>query len=211
MNFEINLIFQTKKSRQKFNYLENEKSFYKIKSIFYPFKRPSLKQISRVFLEAESPTFRVEFHVSHTEGFQGLLLTSEVESFAIIVNNFQSLTGVGKLPRFWRGFLPHLCHIFQLATKNCIAFWISRTFLSNFFIFHGHYGIFWKTIKEVQRKIVLIFVCFPVATWPTVYIMFIGGPGYYMGQSIKSGTSKFCGKFCGKFWAFKKCQGIWSV
>ena len=45
INFEINLIFlikpsfyMTKTSRQKFEYLENEKSFYsKMKSVFYYF------------------------------------------------------------------------------------------------------------------------------------------------------------------------------
>ena len=39
-----------KKSRQKFNYLENEKSFFII------FEGLSLKQIKTFFLEGESPT-----------------------------------------------------------------------------------------------------------------------------------------------------------
>ena len=47
----------TKKSSQKFKYLENEKSFYdEIISIFIIFMGISLKQT--IFLEGESPTLK---------------------------------------------------------------------------------------------------------------------------------------------------------
>ena len=49
----------TKKSRQKFKYLENEKSFYdEIKNIFHHFEGLLLKQIIKFFLEGESPTLK---------------------------------------------------------------------------------------------------------------------------------------------------------
>ena len=63
MNFEIDLVFlikpffcMTKKSRQKFKYLENEKSFkMKQKAFFIIFKGLSLKQIKQFyFSEGES-------------------------------------------------------------------------------------------------------------------------------------------------------------
>ena len=45
----------TKKSRQKFKYLENEKSFWgKKKGLFIIFKGISLKQIKLFFLEGQS-------------------------------------------------------------------------------------------------------------------------------------------------------------
>ena len=44
----------TKKSRQKFKYIENEKCFEdEIKSVFHHFKGLSLKQIKRFFLVDE--------------------------------------------------------------------------------------------------------------------------------------------------------------
>ena len=47
----------TKMSRQKFKYLENEKSFYdEIKSIFYHFLRAIIEVNKKIFLEGESPT-----------------------------------------------------------------------------------------------------------------------------------------------------------
>ena len=68
MNFEINLIFlikpffyMTKKSRQKFKYLENGKSFQdEIKSIFIILKGLSMKQTIEFFLEGESPTLKYD-------------------------------------------------------------------------------------------------------------------------------------------------------
>ena len=46
-----------KKSKQKFKYLENEKSFQdEIKGIFIIFEGLSLKQIIKRFLEGDSPT-----------------------------------------------------------------------------------------------------------------------------------------------------------
>ena len=66
MNFKISLIFpfkpfffyMTKKSRQKFTYLENEKSFYDvIKSIFHHFLRAIID--ANIFLEGESPTLNL--------------------------------------------------------------------------------------------------------------------------------------------------------
>ena len=53
MNFEIKssrFYYMTKKSRQKVKYLENEKAFFII------FKGLSMKQITQLFLEGESPT-----------------------------------------------------------------------------------------------------------------------------------------------------------
>ena len=53
MNFEIKssrFYCMTKKSRQKVKYLENEKAFFII------FKGLSMKQITQLFLEGESPT-----------------------------------------------------------------------------------------------------------------------------------------------------------
>ena len=50
----------SKKSLQKRQYLENEKSFEdEIKIIFIIFKGLSIKQITRIFLEGESPTLNV--------------------------------------------------------------------------------------------------------------------------------------------------------
>ena len=47
----------TKKSRQKFKYLENEKSFYdEIKSIFHHCGRAITEANKKIFLEGESPT-----------------------------------------------------------------------------------------------------------------------------------------------------------
>ena len=47
----------TKKSIQKFKYLENEKSFQEeIQRIFHHFKGLSLKQINQIFLKGESLT-----------------------------------------------------------------------------------------------------------------------------------------------------------
>ena len=46
-----------KKSRQKFKYLENEKSFKdEMKAFFIIFEGLSLKQIKKNLLESESPT-----------------------------------------------------------------------------------------------------------------------------------------------------------
>ena len=50
-----------KKSRQKFKYLENEKSFQdEIKSIFYNFLRAIIEANKKGFLEGESPTLKVQ-------------------------------------------------------------------------------------------------------------------------------------------------------
>ena len=50
----------SKKSLQKRLYLESEKSFEdEIKIIFIIFKGLSIKQITRIFLEGESPTLNV--------------------------------------------------------------------------------------------------------------------------------------------------------
>ena len=49
----------TKRSGQKFKYLENEKTFKdEIKCIFYDFKGLSLKQIKQIFLKGEGRTLR---------------------------------------------------------------------------------------------------------------------------------------------------------
>ena len=45
-----------KKSRQKFKYFENEKSFWDEIKFFIIFEGLSFKQIKKVFLEGESPT-----------------------------------------------------------------------------------------------------------------------------------------------------------
>ena len=51
-----------KKSRQKFKYLENEKSFKdEIKAFFIIFEGLSLKQIKKTLLEGESPTLNWGF------------------------------------------------------------------------------------------------------------------------------------------------------
>ena len=56
----------TKKSRQKFKYLENKKSFSdEIKSSFYHFKRFSTEQIKQFFLEGESLTLSHDLHFHH--------------------------------------------------------------------------------------------------------------------------------------------------
>ena len=48
-----------KNSRQKFKYLEKEKSFLvEIKSIFYHFWRAFIEANKKIFLEGESPTLR---------------------------------------------------------------------------------------------------------------------------------------------------------
>ena len=50
----------TKKSRQKFKYIENEKAFKMKQKVFLKiFKGLSLKQIKKFFLEDESPTLKV--------------------------------------------------------------------------------------------------------------------------------------------------------
>ena len=50
----------TKKSRQKFKYLESEKSFYdETKSIFHHFKRALSDVNKKCFLQGESPTLKV--------------------------------------------------------------------------------------------------------------------------------------------------------
>ena len=47
----------TKKSRQKFKYYENKKSYYdEIKSIFHHFYRAFIGSNKTIFLERESPT-----------------------------------------------------------------------------------------------------------------------------------------------------------
>ena len=47
----------TKKPWQRLKYLEDEKSFWdEIKSIFRLFKGLSIKEITQIFLEGESPT-----------------------------------------------------------------------------------------------------------------------------------------------------------
>ena len=64
-NLKLNLIisnqavffYSTKKSRQKFKCLENEKRFEdEVKNIFHYFKKVSLKQTKQFFLTGESPT-----------------------------------------------------------------------------------------------------------------------------------------------------------
>ena len=56
----------TEKSRQKVKYIENEKSFQdEIKSISRPFERvfilaKIIKKKKQIFLEGESPTFKVK-------------------------------------------------------------------------------------------------------------------------------------------------------
>ena len=51
----------TKKSRQKFKYLENEKRVYdEIKSIFNHFWRAIIEESKKYFLEGESPTLTSE-------------------------------------------------------------------------------------------------------------------------------------------------------
>ena len=48
-----------KNSWQKLKYLENRKSFVdEMKSLFILFKGLSLKEITQIFLEGESPTLR---------------------------------------------------------------------------------------------------------------------------------------------------------
>ena len=48
-----------KKSRQKFKYLENEKSFYdEIKTIFHHLWRAIIEANKNIFLEGEGPTLR---------------------------------------------------------------------------------------------------------------------------------------------------------
>ena len=52
-----------KNSKQKFTYLENEKSFYnEIKSTFHHFWRAIIETNKKHFLEGESPTFRLLNH-----------------------------------------------------------------------------------------------------------------------------------------------------
>ena len=52
----------TKKSRQKFKYVENEKSFWdEIKSIFQHFCKAIIK-VNNFFLEGESPTLKQDAH-----------------------------------------------------------------------------------------------------------------------------------------------------
>ena len=80
INFEINLIFlikpfflHAKKSRQKFNYLENEKSFKdEIKSII--FEGLSLKQIKKICWEGESPTLIIFMYIIYS-AFKNLAQT----------------------------------------------------------------------------------------------------------------------------------------
>ena len=51
----------TKKSRQKFKYLENEKNFQdEIKSIFRHFWRAIIEANKKHFLERESPTLKLK-------------------------------------------------------------------------------------------------------------------------------------------------------
>ena len=46
-----------KNSRQKFKYIENEKSFWdEIKSIFHQFWRAVIEANNKIFFEGESPT-----------------------------------------------------------------------------------------------------------------------------------------------------------
>ena len=61
MNFEINRFLNiTKKSRQIFKYLENEKSFLdEIKTIFHHFGRAIIEANKKFFLEGESATLSV--------------------------------------------------------------------------------------------------------------------------------------------------------
>ena len=49
----------TKNTRQKFKYLENEKSFQEeIKNIFHNFQRAVIEANKTIFLEGESPTLK---------------------------------------------------------------------------------------------------------------------------------------------------------
>ena len=57
-----------KKSRQKFKYLENEKSFYdEIKSIFHQFWRAIIEANKQFFFESESPTLIILSHSNLTQ------------------------------------------------------------------------------------------------------------------------------------------------
>ena len=64
INLEINrsplikpFFYITKKSRQKYKYIKNEKSFYhEIKSIFHHFQRDFIEVNRNKFLKGESPT-----------------------------------------------------------------------------------------------------------------------------------------------------------
>ena len=66
INFEINIIFlilqfflRDQKARQKFKYLEKEKSLWvEIKSIFYHFQRAFIEANKTTFLEGESLTLK---------------------------------------------------------------------------------------------------------------------------------------------------------
>ena len=67
MNFKIELIFlikpffyMTKKSKQKFKYLENETSFLFKKHFFHHFWRAIIEAHKTIFLEGEGPTLRVK-------------------------------------------------------------------------------------------------------------------------------------------------------
>ena len=61
-----------KKSRQKFKYLENEKSFQdEIKSIFHHFGRAIIEANQKNFLEGESPTLTNSRGKSHEKKFRG--------------------------------------------------------------------------------------------------------------------------------------------
>ena len=66
INFEITLIFlikpffcMTKNSRQKFKYLENEKSFSEKKIVFHYFYRAFIEANQTFFLESESLNLKI--------------------------------------------------------------------------------------------------------------------------------------------------------
>ena len=83
IKFEINLIFlikpfcyMTKKSRQKFEYLENEKSFWdEIKSIFHHFQRAFICQ-------KFSQTWECTFSLSTCISFCAMLLSKILTPFS---------------------------------------------------------------------------------------------------------------------------------
>ena len=69
----------SKKLRQKFKYLENEKSFeHEIKNNFISFEVLLLKKIKKAFLEGESPTL---IHNSARQNFN-FLLQKNIKNFS---------------------------------------------------------------------------------------------------------------------------------
>ena len=74
--------YMTKKSCQRLKYLENEKAFkLKEKTFFIIFKELPIKQITQIFLEGESPTWKRELAKQATYCFGQLLLYVFFSSF----------------------------------------------------------------------------------------------------------------------------------